>query len=43
LHDGDATRWSIALTALDRHEDGTTFIEVYVTEPPETQGKQLDA
>jgi hypothetical protein len=43
LHDGDATRWSIALTALDDDEDGTTFIEVYVTEPPETEGKQLGA
>jgi hypothetical protein len=41
LRDGDAARWSICLTELDG--DDTGFVEVYATEPPETDGKQLDA
>jgi hypothetical protein len=39
--EGDAARWSIGLTELDG--DDTGLIEVYVTEPPDTEGKQLDA
>lgn len=41
LRDGDSARWSICLTELDG--DDTRFVEMFAIDPPETEGKPLDA